>query len=271
MRIINGLAVVSTLILAAGCASDDRRTEWTNRPAYADTSTSGTYGTTYGTPTYSSTTTYSRATQNDKYATQGEAAASQLMNDNDRELCYQVRQGFDANPSFSTFSPNVSIVCHNGIATLSGTVPTDEDRMQLVSACRRTPGVTSVHDELQIGATAATGGIYVAPPAAQPQPTSRYDEANRIYGGDIGDVFSLHVMGLNDTDRSLAQQILEGLRTDSALPALLPVVNIDVRNGRVILRGTVQSPQQRRAIVATVQRAAGASNVSDELRIQPLR
>src|SRR5258706_6769903 len=264
MRIANRIAILSSLLLAAGCTTDDRRTEWSNRPAYAEGTS------TYGTPAYSTSTTYGATVRDDKYATQGEAAASQLMNDNDRQLCYQVRQQFDSNPNFSTFSPNINIVCHNGVATLSGTVPTDEDRMALVADCRRIPGIASVHDELQIGATAANGRIYVAPPVVQPQPTSRYEEGSRIYGGNIGDVFSLHVMGLNDTDRSLAQQILEGLRTDSALPALLPVVNIDVSNGRVILRGTVQSGQQRRATVSAVQRAAGVNNVTDQLQVQVL-
>jgi osmotically-inducible protein OsmY len=268
MRIANGLAIVSSLLLATGCATDERRTEWSNRPAYGESTT--TYGTTYGTTGYNGTGYRTATPSDDKYSTQGQAAASQLMNDNDRTLCYQVRQQFDANPNFSTFAPNVSITCHNGVATLSGTVPTDEDRMALVAECRRMPGIASVHDELQIDATAATGGIYVAPPAS-PQPTSRYDEGSRIYGGNLGDVFSLHVMGLNDTDRSLAQRILEGLRTDSALPALLPVVNIDVSDGQVILRGTVQSGQQRRAIVSAVQRAVGANNVSDQLQVQVLR
>jgi len=265
MRIANTFVIFSSLLLVAGCTTDDRRTEWSNRPAYAEGTS------TYRTPSYSTSTTYGATARDDKYATQGEAAASQLMNDNDRELCYQVRQQFDANPNFSTFSPNVSITCHNGVATLSGTVPTDEDRMALVAQCRRTPGIASVHDELQIGVTAANDRIYVAPPAVQPQPTGRYDEESRIYGGNMGDVFSLHVMGLNDTDRSLAQRILEGLRTDSALPSLLPVVNIDVSNGQVILRGTVQSGQQRRAIVTAIQRAAGANNVSDQLQVQVLR
>jgi len=191
------------------------------------------------------------------------------MSESDRTLCYQVRQNLANDPNIGPIAHDIDVTCHNGIATLSGTVPHDEDRLQLVAAARHTPGVVSVHDQLQLSTVSSTGGAYYAPPT--PTSTSRYEEGNRIYGGNIGDVFSLHVMGLNDTDRSLAQQILEGLRTDSALPALLPVVNIDVSNGRVILRGTVQSGQQRRAIVSAVQRAAGANNVTDQLQVQTLR
>jgi len=79
----------------------------------------------------------------------------------------------------------------------------------------------------------------------QPQPYGTTGNASPTLA--TGDVFNLHVQGLNDTDRNLAQNILQGLRTDSLLHSLLPTVNINVSGGRVILQGTVQSEQQRRA------------------------
>ncbi len=82
-----------------------------------------------------------------------------------------------------------------------------------------------------------------------------------------GDIFNLHVQGLNNTDRNLAQQILQGLNTDTALASLLPTVNINVSGGRVILQGRVQSQEQKQAIGMVVQRAAGSSNVENQLEV----
>jgi osmotically-inducible protein OsmY len=77
----------------------------------------------------------------------------------------------------------------------------------------------------------------------------------------------LHVQGLNDTDRTLAQRVLEGLQTDTTLANVMPSVNINIINGRVVLQGTVQNERQRRAIVEAVQRAAGVQNVEDQLTV----
>jgi osmotically-inducible protein OsmY len=82
------------------------------------------------------------------------------------------------------------------------------------------------------------------------------------------DTFNLHVKGLSETDRLLAQRVLDGLRADSAVSSYMPVVNIDIDGGRVVLRGTVLNDDQRRSIVSAVQRAAGVNNVQDELRVE---
>jgi osmotically-inducible protein OsmY len=66
----------------------------------------------------------------------------------------------------------------------------------------------------------------------------------------------------------LAQRILQGLRTDSRLGSLLPTVDINVAQGRVILQGVVQNEQQRAAIESVVRQATGGSNVEDQLQVQ---
>jgi osmotically-inducible protein OsmY len=99
-------------------------------------------------------------------------------------------------------------------------------------------------------------------------PTGRIEPSG---SHDAGEIFSLHVQGLTESDRTLAQRILQGLRTDTALTSLLPVVDIHVADGRVNLRGTVQGEEQRRTIVSAVRRAAGADNVVDEIRVVEAR
>ena len=86
-----------------------------------------------------------------------------------------------------------------------------------------------------------------------------------------GDIFNLHVQGLSATDRTLAQHILDGLKTDTVLGSLLPSVNINVGDGKVTLQGTVQNDQQKQAIVSAVRRAAGIDSVEDQLQVMPPR
>jgi len=80
-------------------------------------------------------------------------------------------------------------------------------------------------------------------------------------------MFNLHVRGLNDADRDVAQRIIQGLRTDSAVVPMMSKVNITVEGGQVMLRGTVQSEQQRQQIITSVSQAAGTSVNADELQI----
>jgi osmotically-inducible protein OsmY len=174
----------------------------------------------------------------------------------DRALEYQVRQSLNNQPTLVTASRNVRITARNGTVTLSGTVPAAEDRQLIESITRNTAGVATVIDEIQIAF----------------QPTGRPGDVNRVYSASTGDIFNLHVQGLTDNDRVLAQRILEGLRTDPSLNSFLPSVDINVSESKVTLQGTVQSEQQRQMIVSAIRRAAGSDNVLDLLKVQqPIR
>lgn len=82
-----------------------------------------------------------------------------------------------------------------------------------------------------------------------------------------GDVFNLHVQGLTESDLAQAQRIVERLRSSEHLASLLPTVNVIVENGKVILRGIVQSQQQKEVIESIVQRTVGMQNVINELQV----
>jgi len=282
MKVTIALPLISGLCLVAGCNYEDRPSSYnTSEPAYSGSrsviSSSPTYDTSRDVPVVTAPTT----PRSDTYtsASQGAAATSQLITDADRALANEVRQQFTRYPDVAGLASNLGVSARNGVVTLSGSVPYEQDRANIENAVRNTPGVTRVIDQIQIVAP-TVGSVQPTAPApayseqrtyTSQQPTGRYDQDARIYASNSGDVFSLHVQGLNEPDRAVAQRILEGLRTDSVLPSLLPVVNIDVNNGRVVLRGMVQSDAQRRTIVAAVQRAAGVGNVYDELQIQPPR
>src|SRR5258708_28969849 len=48
-----------------------------------------------------------------------------------------------------------------------------------------------------------------------------------------------------------------------------PGVTINIVDGRVILQGTVNSYEEKRAIFDAVQRAAGSNNLYNEMRVVP--
>jgi len=164
----------------------------------------------------------------------------------DSELAERVARGLRNEPSIAPVADNVQVTADHGVIQLTGVVPRDEDRRMVERIARNTRGVVGVNDNLGVGF----------------QPTGRTAPVS-------GDIFNLHVQGLSPTDRTLAQRILNGLRTDTVLAPLLPIVDINVADGRVILQGTVQTEQQKRAIVSAVQRAAGNQTVvADDLQVQ---
>jgi osmotically-inducible protein OsmY len=146
-----------------------------------------------------------------------------------------------------------------GRVTLTGNLGSEQDRSVVDEVVRNVPGVIGVTDQMQIVTL----------------PTGRVQEPTRVYAPapsappPSADNFSLHVQGLNDADRALAQRILDGVQTETSVNRSWPGVTINVADGRVTLQGTVQSYDQKRAIVESVRRAAGASNVYDEIRVVP--
>jgi len=249
MKITNTFAFLAPILILAGCET---------YPEHR--STYGTYTTPSGSQVISSPDTSATTTYTPSYSSgvsQGAAAAASYQTDADRSLAYQVRQALSANPTVATLAQSIYITARNGAVTVTGTAPSEQDRQFIDNVVRNINGVYSVNDQIQVTAQptgAADTRIYsTAPIVADPSST--------------GNICNLHVQGLNDPDRGVAQRILQELRTDTILPSLLPMVNITVSGGRVILEGNVQSEQQRRAIVTAVQRAAGVNNVIDQLQV----
>jgi hypothetical protein len=83
-----------------------------------------------------------------------------------------------------------------------------------------------------------------------------------------GEIFNLHVEGLNPQDRTLAQQVLTGLHEDTTLSAMFPKVDINISQGHVILSGTVANEQQHQAVVNAIRHSAGNNNVVDQLQVK---
>jgi osmotically-inducible protein OsmY len=174
----------------------------------------------------------------------------------DQELAAAVRNQFGRYGDLSGYAPNIDVSARNGTVTLAGSVPGDMEKEMILAMVKNTPGVIGVNDMMRLTDPRIS-------------PTGRPTSEPGVYS-NADDYFNLHVQGLSDTDRQLAQQILSDLRTDTVLASSVPKVNIYVADGQVTLRGIVQTEQQRQTIANTVQRAAGVNNVRNELRVQRL-
>jgi osmotically-inducible protein OsmY len=223
----------------------------------------------YGHAPYGTTPTGNQVITAQNNPTTGSATAmpeySSASSESDPALVARIQQSL-GNGALG-FRPALNVSARNGVVYLSGTVPNESARLSVDNMVRNTTGVVSVQDGMSV-ANPPPGQTYSQSPTTTYSPTGpTYPPSSAYVTTATGDIFSLHVQGLNDTDRTLAQRVLEGLRTDTTLSNVMPSVNINIVNGRVLLQGTVQNERQRRAIVEAVQRAAGVQNVDDQLTV----
>jgi osmotically-inducible protein OsmY len=167
-------------------------------------------------------------------------------------LANQLQRALANQPTLANFAQNIRINVQNGRVTLTGNVPSDQDRRIVDDVVRNIAGVVSVTDQMVVNAV----------------PTGREDQTSRVYPNTTGqEGFSLHVEGLSDADRVLAQRILEDLGTEPALSGNLPPVSITVAGGKVTLQGTVSSLEEKRRVTEAMQRIAGVNNLYDQLQV----
>jgi hypothetical protein len=142
---------------------------------------------------------------------------------------------------------------------------------------RGTPGVVAVKDELQV--ELATPGIYgstlptvsstipvyttpfpeTAPPVAVVTPPAPVI---------IPDYPKLKVQAWSSEDEPAANRIAHQLQADAVPTSGLENVTILVRNGKVSLKGEVDTHQDRNDIIASVQRAGGVRAIYDQMQIK---
>jgi hyperosmotically inducible protein len=72
----------------------------------------------------------------------------------------------------------------------------------------------------------------------------------------------------NKSDRELMQQIRKAIVDDKSLSTYAHNVKVIARNGKITLKGPVQSAEEKSAIVSKATDVAGAGNVTDELTVK---
>ena len=72
----------------------------------------------------------------------------------------------------------------------------------------------------------------------------------------------------NRSDRDITQQIRQSIMKDKSLSSYAHNVKIITQNGQVILKGPVQSEDEKKAIEAKAAEVAGENKVSSELNVK---
>jgi osmotically-inducible protein OsmY len=242
MKIVSILTVLSSLAFLTGCTTQPRTAYSTSTPVYGgEVVSSGPYGTTMVVPGMPKT---------------------QL--ETDRDLENGLRSQLNRYGDLATTTPNVQIFSQNGTVTLSGTVPSQREREMIESLVRNQVGVVAVNDQLQVaypptGVVNAPVRVYTTPPDYVVPSSPAI-----VYSGNL----NLTVQAVTVADRNLGQRVVDRLRNDAVLTPLAANISISVNDGRVYLRGTVDTEEQHLSIVSVVQHTYGVNAVYDQLTVR---
>ncbi len=92
-------------------------------------------------------------------ATQPNIGQDEAYSSSDRTIVVKVRQ--EVQPIIGNSEPwmPVHFMCRDGILTLVGFVPNEQERQQIFEACQRTPGVVQVVNQLQVNTAASSANM----------------------------------------------------------------------------------------------------------------
>ena len=76
---------------------------------------------------------------------------------------------------------------------------------------------------------------------------------------------------MSPTDRTLTQAIRKAIHHDSSLSNYGRNIKIFAQNGKVVLRGPVRSEEEKINLGAKAANVAGQENVSNQLKVTPLK
>lgn len=71
----------------------------------------------------------------------------------------------------------------------------------------------------------------------------------------------------NQSDNDIVAQVREDLQKDPEIAFIVPNLQITANNGALILSGSVQSEEQKRQILARVQKISGVATVNNQLTV----
>jgi osmotically-inducible protein OsmY len=72
---------------------------------------------------------------------------------------------------------------------------------------------------------------------------------------------------MSETDRALAQRVEDALKKNAALTPAAQNVQVQAKNGEVVLRGSVNNEQEKANIAAEAQKVAGVSKVTNQIEV----
>jgi osmotically-inducible protein OsmY len=131
MKTPNKLTILAVLLLAAGCARE-------NRQARYESPNAG-YSPITGATPYAGTESIS-----------GNTVTDPNLGSSDGILVTEVREAIHNDPSFVTFAPNIQVTAQGGAVTLMGSVSSEIQKQQLEALVKSRNGVLTVNNQVQI-------------------------------------------------------------------------------------------------------------------------
>lgn len=162
----------------------------------------------------------------------------------DRELLNRVKQAInDRSGKFN----NVQVRIEKKVVTITGSVANDQDRRDLKNKIQNVQGVQKVDDQLKTDSTSSYNNR-----PSQSRFISLADDESKPYNAkDDGDV---------------ANKIREELKPGMFSKGYTQV-QVAVRNGVVTLAGTVDTENDRQAVVDRVKKVKGIQSINDQLTV----
>lgn len=78
------------------------------------------------------------------------SAGDEAVTEVDRALVSEIRVALRGNPEFAATEENVHLVVNNGIVTLQGWVPNEQDRRAIAERVAKQSGVQELHTQLVV-------------------------------------------------------------------------------------------------------------------------
>jgi hyperosmotically inducible periplasmic protein len=177
-----------------------------------------------------------------------QAAREPRMSDSD--LKNKIEAQLKSDPQLQDANLSVSADADRNKVTLSGTVPTEEMRMKAVARARAAhPGLT-VEDKIDVKPSEVSRSDYTPEMARAEKDRAR--SRNETIGNSAEDAW-------------IHSKIVAKLITDKNTPERK--INVDVDNGVVTLRGTVNSMQEKQEAERLAKETDGVKRVTNQLKV----
>jgi osmotically-inducible protein OsmY len=175
------------------------------------------------------------------------SAACQPQEMDDAALTARVKAQMIADGRVS--ATRVSVTSSAGVVTLTGEVPTEQEKQAAEQAAKAVTGVTSVRNQVRVNpATAGTGAPTVDEIKSQARETA----------GELA----------QDAQSGISHAVLLGKVKARLAAAGYSEVSVEITQGQAILTGEVASREDRIAAGAIVKKVDGIKQVNNRLAVR---
>jgi osmotically-inducible protein OsmY len=173
------------------------------------------------------------------------AACEQRVDD--ALLTANVKTEMTADGRISPTRVNVDTL--NGVVTLKGEVPTQQEKDAAEQVARRIAGVRSVNNQIVVNPAAAGTGV----PSG-----NEIKEGVKETAGNI----------TQEVKKETGEAVLVGKIKTRLIAAGFTNVAVEVIQGEVTLKGEVASEKDRTAVVAIVEKVEGVGKINNQLMVK---